>query len=466
MLHHWLPCARQPQPERVYSSYMDLDLDSVEPCISGPKRPHDRVNLRDMKADWQSCLDSKVGFKGFAIPQKEQGKSVKFDFHGQSAELKQGSVVIAAITSCTNTSNPSVMLGAGLVAKKASELGLQVAPWVKTSLAPGSGVVTKYLEKSGLLPFLEQQGFSTVGYGCTTCIGNSGELDPLVSAAITDNDLVASAVLSGNRNFEGRVHPLTRANYLASPPLVVAYALAGTVNIDFAKEPVGVGKNGKPVFLADIWPSTEEVKALVETSVLPEFFVDTYKAITEGNSLWNGLEATEGSLYQWDPKSTYVHDPPYFKGMSKLPPGGTGVKDATVLLNLGDSITTDHISPAGSIHRDSAAAKYLLSKGVERKDFNSYGSRRGNDEIMTRGTFANIRIVNKFLGGEVGPQTVYIPTKEKMLIYDAAVVTAHPLPLHTCIHAYMHTYMPACVYAYMCVCVHLYAQRNAAYPAA
>eukprot|EP00897_Mesotaenium_endlicherianum_P009974 jgi/Mesen1/9004/ME000563S08327 len=411
----------QPAAETVYSSSLELNLDDVEPCISGPKRPHDRVILREMKQDWQACLDNKVGFKGFAIPKENQDKVVKFSYAGQPAELRHGSVVIAAITSCTNTSNPSVMLGAALVAKKASDLGLQVKPWVKTSLAPGSGVVTKYLEKSGLLPDLEKQGFAVVGYGCTTCIGNSGDLQEDVTAALTDNDVVAAAVLSGNRNFEGRVHPLTRANYLASPPLVVAYALAGTVNIDFATEPVGTGKDGKPVFLADIWPSTEEVNDVVEKSVLPDFFTSTYKSITGGNQMWNELAAPDGSLYEWDPTSTYVHDPPFFKGMSKDPPGGTGVKDAYCLLNLGDSITTDHISPAGNIHKDSAAARFLQEKGVDRRNFNSYGSRRGNDEIMARGTFANIRIVNKFLGGEVGPSTVHVPSKEKMLIYDAAM---------------------------------------------
>lgn len=409
------------QPERVYSSYLELDLDSVEPCVSGPKRPHDRVTLREMKSDWQACLDNAVGFKGFAVPKEQQDKVANFTFNGEPAQLKHGSVVIAAITSCTNTSNPSVMLGAALVAKKATELGLQIKPYVKTSLAPGSGVVTKYLERSGLMPYLEKQGFNVVGYGCTTCIGNSGELHESVSSAITDNDILASAVLSGNRNFEGRVHPLTRANYLASPPLVVAYAFAGTVNIDFATEPVGTGKDGKPVFLADIWPSSAEVAEVVEKSVLPEFFRSTYDQITRGNDLWNQLQASEGALYSWDPKSTYIHDPPFFKGITKTPPGGQGVKDAYVLLNVGDSITTDHISPAGSIHKDSAAAKFLGEKGVARRDFNSYGSRRGNDEIMARGTFANIRLVNKFLGGEVGPKTVHVPTKETMLIYDAAM---------------------------------------------
>nr|CAB3480238.1 unnamed protein product [Digitaria exilis] len=411
----------EPQTERVYSSYLELDLDEVEPSMSGPKRPHDRVPLKDMKSDWHACLDNKVGFKGFAVPKEQQDKVVKFDFHGQPAELKHGSVVIAAITSCTNTSNPSVMLGAGLVAKKACELGIEVKPWVKTSLAPGSGVVTKYLLQSGLQEYLNQQGFHIVGYGCTTCIGNSGDLDESVSAAITENDVVAAAVLSGNRNFEGRVHPLTRANYLASPPLVVAYALAGTVDIDFEKEPIGVGKDGKEVYFRDIWPSTEEIAQVVQSSVLPDMFKGTYEAITKGNPMWNQLTVPEASLYSWDPKSTYIHEPPYFKDMTMSPPGPHAVKDAYCLLNFGDSITTDHISPAGSIHKDSPAAKYLMERGVDRKDFNSYGSRRGNDEVMARGTFANIRIVNKFLNGEVGPKTIHVPTGEKLYVFDAAM---------------------------------------------
>ncbi|KAG4981146.1 hypothetical protein JHK84_034728 [Glycine max] len=410
----------EPQPDRVYSSYLELNLDEVEPCISGPKRPHDRVPLKEMKADWHACLDNNVGFKGFAIPKDVQGKVAKFDFHGQPAELKHGSVVIAAITSCTNTSNPSVMLGAGLVAKKAHDLGLQVKPWVKTSLAPGSGVVTKYLLKSGLQKYLNEQGFNIVGFGCTTCIGNSGELDQSVASAISENDIVAAAVLSGNRNFEGRVHPLTRANYLASPPLVVAYALAGTVDIDFQKEPIGTGKDGKNVYLRDIWPSTQEIAEAVQSSVLPDMFRSTYEAITKGNTMWNQLQVPAETLYSWDPKSTYIHEPPYFKGMTMDPPGAHGVKDAYCLLNFGDSITTDHISPAGNINKDSPAAKYLLERGVEQKDFNSYGSRRGNDEVMARGTFANIRLVNKLLNGEVGPKTVHIPTGEKLYVFDAA----------------------------------------------
>ncbi|KAI3415139.1 Protein kinase domain-containing protein [Psidium guajava] len=411
----------EPQVERTYSSYLELDLKDVEPCISGPKRPHDRVPLKEMKADWHACLDNKVGFKGFAVPKESQGKVAEFTFHGTPAQLQHGDVVIAAITSCTNTSNPSVMLGAALVAKKACELGLEVKPWIKTSLAPGSGVVTKYLQKSGLQTYLNQLGFHIVGYGCTTCIGNSGDIDESVASAITENDLVAAAVLSGNRNFEGRVHPLTRANYLASPPLVVAYALAGTVDIDFETEPIGEGKDGRKVFLRDIWPSNEEVATVVQSNVLPDMFMATYEAITKGNPMWNQLSTPSGTLYAWDPASTYIHDPPYFKSMTMSPPGPHGVKDAYCLLNFGDSITTDHISPAGSIHKDSPAARYLMERGVDRRDFNSYGSRRGNDEIMARGTFANIRIVNKLLKGEVGPKTIHIPSGEKLSVYDVAM---------------------------------------------
>eukprot|EP00898_Chlorokybus_atmophyticus_P008469 jgi/Chlat1/8623/Chrsp86S08017 len=411
----------EPQEQKSYSSELYLDLQAVEPCVSGPKRPHDRVTIREMKQDWQACLDNKVGFKGFQIPKPDQGKVAEFSFDGQKTDFRHGDVVIAAITSCTNTSNPSVMLAAGLVAKKASDKGLKVKPHVKTSLAPGSGVVTQYLSNSGLNSYLDKQGFSLVGYGCTTCIGNSGEIHPSVGEVISKNDMVAAAVLSGNRNFEGRVHPLTRANYLASPPLVVAYALAGTVNIDFDKEPIGKGKDGESVFLRDIWPSSEEVAEVVAKNVLPDMFRDVYKSITKGNELWNSLEAPEGALYEWDENSTYVHDPPFFKDMKREPEPIRGVKDAYCLLFLGDSITTDHISPAGSIAKNSPAAKYLIEHGVEPKDFNSYGSRRGNDEIMARGTFANIRLVNKFMGGKVGPNTVHHKSGETMSVFDAAM---------------------------------------------
>ncbi|MED6216173.1 hypothetical protein PIB30_005054 [Stylosanthes scabra] len=407
--------------ERVYTSQLHLDLGDVESCVSGPKRPHDRVPLKDMKADWQACLGNKVGFKGFGISKGEKDKVVNFSFHGETAELKHGSVVIAAITSCTNTSNPSVMLCAGLVAKKACELGLEIKQWIKTSLAPGSRVVTEYLRQSGLQDYLNQLGFHTVGYGCTTCIGNSGELDDSVASAISNNDILAAAVLSGNRNFEGRVHSLTRANYLASPPLVVAYALAGTVDIDFRKEPIGKAKNGKNVYLKDIWPSTKEVSEALQTYVLPDMFKSIYEAITKGNPMWDQLSIPASTLYSWDRNSTYIHEPPYFKNMTMEPPGLQEIKDCYCLLNFGDGVTTDHISPPGNIHKDSPAAKYLLEHGVDRKDFNSYGSRRGNHEVMVRGTFANIRLVNKLLNGEVGPKTIHIPSGEKLSVYDAAM---------------------------------------------
>lgn len=409
------------QTERVYSSYLELDLADVEPCVSGPKRPHDRVALKDMKADWHACLSNKVSFKGFGVPKEQHDKVVKFSFHGKPAEIRHGSVVIAAITSCTNTSNPSVMLGAGLVAKKACELGLEVNPWIKTSLAPGSGAVTKYLQKSGLQKYLDNLGFNLIGYGCTTCIGNSGELDEDVAKAITDNDIIAAAVLSGNRNFEGRIHALVRANYLASPPLVVAYALAGTVDIDFEKEPIGKGRDGNDVYFKDIWPSNEEIAEVEQSSVLPDMFRSTYEAITQGNPMWNQLSVPKEKRFPWDPNSTYIHYPPFFKDITPTPPGPRSVENAYCLLKFGDSITTDHISPAGSIPRDSPAGKYLLERGVRPKDFNSYGSRRGNDEVMARGTFANIRIVNRLLNGEVGPKTVHVPTGEKLFVFDAAM---------------------------------------------
>ncbi|KAK9062047.1 hypothetical protein SSX86_019231 [Deinandra increscens subsp. villosa] len=411
----------EPEGEMGFSSHLKLNLQDVDPCVSGPKRPHDQVLLKDMKADWHSCLDNKVGFKGYGIPKEDQNRRVEFQFAGIPAELKHGDIVIAAITSCTNTSNPSVMLHSGLLAKKACDLGLQVKPWIKTSLGPGSRVVTKYLEKSGLLRYLKQLGFHIVGYGCTTCIGNSGDLDEPVASAIAENDIVAAAVLSGNRNFEGRIHPLTRANYLASPPIVVAYALAGTVDIDFETEPIGLSTNGTEIFLRDIWPSSEEVADVVQSNVLPDMFKSVYETITEGHPTWNDLHVPSSRLYEWDPKSTYIHEPPYLKDISMSPPGPYAVKDAYCLVNLGDSITTDHISPGGNIHKDSPAAKYLTELGVGRRDFNSYGSRRGNDEVMVRGTFANIRLVNKLLEGEVAPKTIHVPSGEKLSVFDAAM---------------------------------------------
>ncbi|KAM1168643.1 hypothetical protein ACFX19_031061 [Malus domestica] len=370
----------QPRQERAYTSYLQLDLADVEPCVSGPKRPHDRVPLKDVKADWHACLDKKVGFKGFAVPKEEQGKVEKFSFHGQPAELRHGSFVIAAITSCTITSNPTVMVGAGLVAKKASELGLEVQPWIKTSLAPGSRVVTEYLLQSGLLKYLNQLGFNVVGYGCTTCIGNLGELDESVASAISEN---------GIKNLNLRLKFHLFSDYYCK-------------------------------FQRNLRPLISPFRVLFSSFNLVSYLTCS-RARTKGNLLWNQLSVPSSTLYPWDMNSTYIHEPPYFKDMSKDPPGTHGVKEAYCLLNLGDSITTDHISPCGNIHKDSPAAKYLLKVGVERKDFNSYGSHRGNDEVATRGTFANIRIVNKLLNGEVGPKTIHIPTGEKLDVYDAAM---------------------------------------------
>jgi len=391
----------------------------VVPCCSGPKRPHDKVAVSEMKGDFQKCLTNKVGFKGYGLPEEDLTKSVPMVFENREHVLSQGSVVIAAITSCTNTSNPSVMLAAGLLAKNAVEAGLTIEPFVKTSLSPGSGVVTYYLKESGVTPFLEKLGFNIVGYGCMTCIGNSGPLCDEVNEAIEKGDLVVCGVLSGNRNFEGRIHPLTRANYLASPPLVIAYALAGTVNFDFEAQPLGQTSDNKPIFLRDIWPSRAQIQAVEKECVVPAMFQDVYSKIQEGNDRWNALEAPESNLYPWDNASTYIKSPPFFREMEAEMPPVRPVQDAAVLLNLGDSVTTDHISPAGSIARNSSAARYLASRGLVPREFNSYGSRRGHDEVMARGTFANIRLVNKFMKNP-GPRTVYLPTGEEMDIFDAA----------------------------------------------
>ncbi|ORC92640.1 putative aconitase [Trypanosoma theileri] len=400
-----------------YSENLELDLSTVEPSLAGPKRPHDYVPLKNMKEDFNACLGAKTGFKGFGIPAEDHNKVKKYMVNGKEAEMRHGSVVIAAITSCTNTSNPNVLVAAGLLAKKAVEKGLTVPPGIKTSLSPGSHVVTKYLEASGLQKFLDELGFNTTGYGCMTCIGNSGEIDPAVSKCISDNNFVAAAVLSGNRNFEARIHPQTAANYLASPPLVVAYALAGNVNIDFATEPIVNG-----VYLRDIWPTNEEIAEVVQKYVTPDLFKSVYASITTLNEQWNALKVKEGKLYEWQPKSTYIHHPPYFDSMTMdITPTGA-IKDAVCLALFGDSITTDHISPAGNIAKDSPAAKFLMDHGVERKDFNTYGSRRGNDLVMVRGTFANTRLGNRIVGeGQTGPFTIHWPTNEKMYIFDAAV---------------------------------------------
>uniref|UniRef100_A0A8C7ULX3 Cytoplasmic aconitate hydratase n=1 Tax=Oncorhynchus mykiss TaxID=8022 RepID=A0A8C7ULX3_ONCMY len=400
--------------------FTQLDLSTVVPCCSGPKRPQDRVAVSDMKTDFEACLAAKQGFKGFQVTPELHHVKVPFQYNDKEYSLSHGSVVIAAITSCTNTSNPSVMLGAGLLAKKAIEAGLSMKPYIKTSLSPGSGVVTYYLKESGVMDYLFQLGFEVVGYGCMTCIGNSGPLPEPVVEAITQGDLVAAGILSGNRNFEGRVHPNTRANYLASPPLVIAYAIAGTVRIDFDTEPIGESLNnkGKEVFLRDIWPTREEIQAVERQFVIPAMFKEVYEKIEKVNERWNALNAPSDKLYTWDPKSTYIKSPPFFDGL-KVHIYIFSITNAYVLLNFGDSVTTDHISPAGNIARTSPAARYLTSRGLNPRDFNSYGSRRGNDAVMARGTFANIRLFNKFLNKQA-PRTLHLPSDETLDVFDAA----------------------------------------------
>ncbi|CAK9795659.1 Cytoplasmic aconitate hydratase [Anthophora plagiata] len=408
-----------PKQDPIFSEIVTLDLATVVSSVSGPKRPHDRVSVVDMKTDFRKCLTNKTGFKGFGLTPEKVETVGMFEFEGKDYKLRHGSVVIAAITSCTNTSNPSVMLGAGLLAKKAVEAGLSVAPYIKTSLSPGSGVVTYYLEESGVIPYLAKLGFYIVGYGCMTCIGNSGPLPNVIAETIEKNELVCCGVLSGNRNFEGRIHPNTRANYLASPLLVIAYAIAGTVDIDLEKEPLGRRADGSPIFLQDIWPTRTEIQAVEQKHVIPAMFKEVYSKIEKGSPNWASLVAPGGQLYPWDASSTYIKNPPYFHNLKKELPKIQPVIKARVLLNLGDSVTTDHISPAGSIARNSPAARYLSSRGLTPKEFNSYGSRRGNDAVMARGTFANIRLVNKFVG-KPGARTIYIPTKEEMDVFDAA----------------------------------------------
>jgi aconitate hydratase len=411
--------ANTPDPE--FSDTLELDLASVEPSLAGPKRPQDRVTLEHMKTEFRKALMSPKSERGFALDASALDKKVEFGTNGSRAEMSHGSLVIAAITSCTNTSNPAVMLGAGLLAKKAVELGLKVKPFVKTSLAPGSRVVTEYLEKADLMEPLSKLGFNLVGYGCTTCIGNSGPLAGEVVKAVTSGDLVAAAVLSGNRNFEGRVHPYALANYLASPPLVVAYALAGTVDIDLTKEPLGIGNQGEPVYLKDIWPSREEVSEAIEANVKPEMFAERYSNVFTGNETWNNIKAHGGKLYEWDKDSTYVQEPPFFLGLTLEPTPIQDLHGARVLVSLGDSVTTDHISPAGAIPADSPAGKYLIENGVTVPNFNSYGSRRGNDRVLTRGTFGNIRLKNLLVPGVEGGFTVHLPDGEQMPIFDASL---------------------------------------------
>ncbi len=407
-------------PDPEYSDTMELELETVEPSLAGPKRPQDRVALSDMKSAFHKALTAPTKERGIGLSPDAVGRTATIGFNGTSARIGHGAVVIAAITSCTNTSNPSVMLAAGLVAKKAIERGLKVPPYVKTSLAPGSKVVTEYLAAAGLLESLEQIHFDLVGYGCTTCIGNSGPLPPEVSKAVTENDLVAAAVLSGNRNFEGRVHPQVRANYLASPPLVVAYALAGTVDIDLPNEPLGKDKAGKPVYLREIWPTREEIVDAMSKAIRPEMFREVYGNVWNGNPTWNAIPVAGGAIYPWSEDSTYIQEPPFFTEMTTDAPPVADIHGARVLALLGDSITTDHISPAGDIPEDGPAGRYLMEHGLKKIDFNSFGSRRGNDRVMVRGTFANIRLRNQLVPGKEGGYTVHFPEREQMAIFDAA----------------------------------------------
>jgi aconitate hydratase len=427
--------AATPDPE--FSSQLSLDISTVEPSLAGPKRPQDRVPLRQMKADFRAALVASykrdvsaappvdgAAAAAAALPERRdlyKEYAVAARNNGDAFALTHGSVVIAAITSCTNTSNPSVMLGAGLLAKKAVERGLSVKPWVKTSLAPGSKVVTDYLRNAGLMPALEALRFYLVGYGCTTCIGNSGPLPGPIGEAIKTHGLVAAAVLSGNRNFEGRINPLTLANYLASPPLVVAYALSGTVDIDMEREPLGVGSGGRPVYLRDIWPTPEEIQTAMRETVTPELFRAQYANVFSGDERWRALPAPTGDLYEWDAASSYIKAPPFFAAMTRELPALRDITAARVLAVLGDSVTTDHISPAGSIPVDSPAGQYLIAQRVQPADFNSYGARRGNHEVMMRGTFANIRLRNLLVPGVEGGWTRHFPDGAQMTIYDAAM---------------------------------------------
>jgi aconitate hydratase len=402
------------QPDALYTDVLELDLGDVEPSIAGPKRPQDRIALSSAAASYRKILSDTVATR-------DAGGSTMAKLDGTDVEIDDGSILIAAITSCTNTSNPAVMLAAGLLARNAAAKGLKARPWVKTSLAPGSRVVSDYLEKAGLIDDLEAVGFYTVGYGCTTCIGNSGPLKPEIANAVTSGNIVGTSVLSGNRNFEGRIHPLVQHNFLASPPLVVAYALAGNMKVDLYRDPLGQDQDGNDVYMRDIWPSQREIHDVVAASIDSDMFKSSYGTVFEGDDNWKRVASTTGDIYQWDPDSTYVRNPPYFEGMSKQPGAVSDINGARVLALLGDSVTTDHISPAGSIAKDSPAARYLESHGVKQADFNSYGSRRGNHEVMMRGTFANIRLRNRLAPGTEGGWTRHQPSGEQMSIYDASV---------------------------------------------
>jgi aconitate hydratase len=415
-------------PIPQYSEMLELDLATVEPSLAGPRRPQDRVPLSGVRDNFFSAFpqagshsdgQGQATSGGAAVAVAPAGRKVEVDLGSIHTEIADGSVAIAAITSCTNTSNPTVMVGAGLLAKKAVERGLTVHPYVKTSMAPGSRVVTDYLEKAGLMPYLEALRFHVVGYGCTTCIGNSGPLQESISEAIQNNNLVVVSVLSGNRNFEGRIHPEVRASYLASPPLVVAYALAGSVDTDLTRDPLGHDADGGPVYLWEIWPTPEEIQETIKNSVKPDLFAQEYAHVFTGDERWELLPVPEGNLYEWDKKSTYVQEPAFFQDLAPEPPALENIKGARVLARLGDSITTDHISPAGSIPKDSPAGRYLIEHGVERREFNSYGSRRGNHEVMVRGTFGNIRLRNEMADKE-GDWTRHQPDGEEMRIFDAS----------------------------------------------
>ncbi|MCX6057338.1 MAG: aconitate hydratase AcnA [Chloroflexi bacterium] len=411
--------ANSPEPE--FTDTLELDLASVVPSLAGPKRPQDRVALTDMQDTFRKALAAPIKDRGYELSGDSLNRESIFGTNGDEQKMKHGAVVIAAITSCTNTSNPSVLIAAGLVAKKAVEKGLNVKPYVKTSLAPGSLVVTEYLKSAGLIEPLSKLGFNVIAYGCTTCIGNSGPLPGEVAKAVTGGDLVAAAVISGNRNFEGRVHPLVKANYLASPPLVVAYALAGTVDIDLNNESLGADKNNQPVYLKDLWPSQKEVSEAIEANVKAEMFKSKYADVFSGSDMWKEIKIKEGDLFEWNDESTYIHHPPYFQNLTLDTPTIQAIKDARVLGMFGDSITTDHISPAGNIAADSPAGKFLQERGVQPKDFNQYGTRRGNDLVMARGTFANIRLKNVMVAPKEGNLTKHQPDGAEMSIFDAAM---------------------------------------------
>ena len=408
-------------PDPEFTDTLELDVSTVQPSLAGPKRPQDRVLLSDMKKAFNTALAAPVAERGFGLDQTARARKAAVKHDDPTSEITHGTVVIASITSCTNTSNPSVMLGAGLVAKKATEKGLTVPRHVKTSLAPGSRVVTDYLDRAGLTPFLEQLGFHVVGYGCMTCIGNSGPLPEPVAAAIAEGDLVACSVLSGNRNFEGRVNPHVKANYLASPPLVVAYALAGTTDIDLTTEPIGRDSAGNDVYLEDIWPTQQEINRAVASAVAPEQFARRYANVSQGDEAWQNVSAAVGDLYDWSPDSTYIQEPPFFVDMTAEATPIQPITNARCLVMVADSVTTDHISPAGAIKPDSPAGRYLQERGVAPGDFNSYGSRRGNDQVMTRGTFANIRLRNLLAPGTEGGVTVHLPSGQQMSVYEAAM---------------------------------------------